>query len=188
MTTSNTPEAPTGPIPVRNVRRWMWIALIASLAVNLFVVGVVARSVWPFRYAVAGGGGGGLAGNLAAYMGTLPESRRKELRAAMGQARPHQLLRPFRVELRWARQEAAAAFKAEPFNRDVFLAAEGRVQAAEARLRDAIVKLSADMAGRLTADERAGFLKWRDVRRGGGAGPQADRDLEKDAPPKKSVE
>ena len=62
------------------------------------------------------------------------------------------------------------------------------MQAAEARLRDLIVKLSADMAGRLTADERAGFLKWRDVRRGGAAGSQADRDLDKEVAPKKSVE
>ena len=188
MSSSNIPTVSAGPIPVRNVRRWMWIALIASLAINLFVVGVVARSVWPFRYAAAGGGGAGLAGNLAAYIGALPEPRRKELRAAMGQVRPQQLLRPLRVELRGARQEAAAAFRAEPFNRENFLAAEGRVQAAEARLRDMIVKLSADMAGRLTSDERAGFLKWRDVRRGGAAGSQADRDLDKEVAPKKSVE
>ncbi len=188
MSGSNTPATSVGPVPVRNARRWMWIALIASLAINLFIVGVVARSVWPFRYAVAGGGGGGLAGNLAAYIGALPEPRRKELRAAMGQVRPQQLLRPLRVELRVARQEAAAAFRAEPFNRDVFLAVEARVQAAEARLRDSIIKLSADMASRLTADERAGFLKWRDVRRGGGAGHQTDRELDKDVTPKKSVE
>ncbi len=177
------------PIPPsgRRVPRWMWVALIASLAVNLFVVGVVARSVWPFRYAEAGRGGG-LAGNLMAYAATLPEARRAAVRQPTAQERPQLALRPLRIELRAARREAALAFKAEPFNREAFLAAEARVQAAEAKLRQTVVRFSADIAGRMTAEERSGFLKWRELRRPGGPTGQADRDLDKDAPPKKPAE
>jgi uncharacterized membrane protein len=167
------------PAPRSRRSRWLWAFLIASLAVNLFVVGVVARAVWPSRYAAAANaGGGGLFGNLMAYARELPDDRRAALRQAVSKERPNLVLKPLREEARVARREAARLFRAEPFSRDAFLEAEARVQTAETKVRQTVARFAADIAGRMTADERAGFLKWRDLRRPGGAAAQAERDGE----------
>ena len=175
------------PEPARRMSKWVWVALIASLAMNLFIVGVVARSMWPSRFGAAGGGGG-VVGNMVAYTATLPDDRRKAIRQGVANERPMLTVRPLRKDLRAARQEAALVFRQEPFNREAFVAAELRVQSAETKLRQAVVQLAADMAGRMTVAERAGFLKWRDLRRPGGPAGQFDVDADKEAPPKKSAE
>lgn len=173
-------------VPRSGLPRWAWVLLIASLAANLFVVGVVARSIWPGRYAAAGHGPGGLFGNLMAYSKELPEARRGIVRQAIDRERPLAGLRPMREELRAARHEAARLFRAEPFDREAFLAAEAKVQAAEGKIRQNVVRFSADLASRMTAEERAGFLNWRELRRGAsgrGAG-HADREAETGMTPK----
>jgi uncharacterized membrane protein len=175
---------PAAPAPRRRVPRWLWVVLIASLAANLFVVGVVARSIIPGRYAAANFGSGGLFGNLMAYTGELPADRRAAVRQTVGKDRPLHALRPLREELRAERREAARLFRAEPFDKEAFLAAETRVQAAEAKLRQTVVRLAVDIAGRMTAEERANFLKWRVLRRPGGAGIQADHDADGSGAPK----
>ncbi len=169
--------------PRRRLPRWAWVLLVASLAINLFVVGVVARSFWPWRYGAAGGGGG-MVGNMLAYTATLPDERRQAIRQALPSDRPMMAVRPLRRDLRSARREAALAFRQEPFDREAFLAAEARAQAAETKLRQTVVQLAADLAGRMTAEERAGFIKWRESRRPGAAG-QADNDADKEPPAKK---
>ena len=172
------------PAPRRRAPRWLWVVLIASLAANLFVVGVVARSIMPNRYAAANHGFGGLFGNLLAYTRELPADRRAAVRQSAAKDRPLQALRPLREELRAERREAARLFRAEPFDKEAFLAAESRVQAAEAKLRQSVVRFAVDLAGRMTAEERADFLKWRVLRRPGGAGVQADHDADAGGAPK----
>ena len=178
-------DVPATPAPRRRAPRWLWVVLIASLAANLFVVGVVARSIVPSRYAAANHGFAGLFGNLMAYARELPADRRAAVRQAAGHERPLLALRPLREELRAERREAARLFRAEPFDKEAFLAAEARVQAAEAKLRQTVVRFAVDSAGRMTAEERAGFLKWRALRRPGGAGFQAERDPDAGGPPPK---
>jgi len=167
----------------RQLPRWIWVILIASLAINLFVVGVVARAFWPARYASANQGGG-LFGNLMAYTRALPDDRRAAVRQGIDREPQFAALRPLREELRAARQEAARAFKAEPFDREVFLAAEAQVQAAEVKLRQAVVRMAVDIAARMNAQERAGFLKWREMHRPGRGPGQAERDAEVPSPPR----
>ncbi len=170
------------------VPRWLWVLLLLSLALNLFVVGVAARTLWPARYGSAGSGPG-LAGNMLAYVNTLPEPRRAAVRAAGKKERVFAGLRPLRQEVRAARRVAADLFKAEPFQREEFLAAEARVATADLKLRQAIAALSADIAEQLTADERGGFLRWRGLNRPGG--PRGQMPVERDnetAPPKKAPE
>lgn len=175
----------------RRLPRWAWVVLIASLAANLFVVGVVARAMWPARYATAGGGPGGLLGNLVAYGRTLPADRWAAVRPGRNADRPFETLRPLREEMRKARREAAQVFAADPFDRKAFLAAEDRLQAAERAMRSAVVQLAADVAARMTPAERAGFLKWRGLRGGPGGrggGGHAERDPADAAPAKKASE
>lgn len=168
--------------------RWLWVLLVLSLALNLFVVGVAARNIWPLRYGSAGGGPG-LAGNMLAYINTLPEARRTAVRAIATKDRPFAVLRPLRQDVRAARRAAAEIFKAEPFRREEFLAAEARVAAAELKMRQTIAALSADIAEQMTADERNGFLRWRGLNRPGGLRGQAAAERENDTvPARKSPE
>ncbi len=160
----------------RRVPRWVWIVLLLSLAANMFVIGAVARVVWPSRYAAAQAGAGGLFGNLMAYARELPPERRPLVRQPKAKERPHLTVRPLREEVRAARREAARLFRTDPFDREAFLAAEGRVGAAEAKLRQTLTQFAADIAGRMTATERADFLKWRELRRPGGPARQGDGD------------
>ncbi len=178
--------APARATPGRRVPRWLWLLLLLSLSGNLFVVGVAARTIWPQRYGNAIGGPG-LAVNLMTYANTLPEQRRAVVRSAVAKERPQLTLRPLRQELRAARREAARIFKTEPFSRGNFLEAEARVLAAEAKLRNTIATMSADIAGRMTGDERAEFLKWRELRRADGPRGQAEAEADS-APPKKAAE
>lgn len=144
----------------RRVPRWVWVALIASLAINLFVVGVVARAFWPHHGAPIRGG---LLGQIMTYSKELPVQRRTAILKAAGAEQPFETLRPLRDEVRAARREVVRMFAAEPFDRPAFVAAEEKLQAVEGKSREAVVKIVADIAAGMSASERAGFLKWRDA-------------------------
>ena len=158
MTDAGTPR----PEPVRRAPRWMLAALFVSLALNLVVVGSVAGAVWRFR------GPPHLAGsavtpNLLGYASTLPAQRRKELWDQTAAERRH--IRPFRREVRAAREETIKALIAEPFDKQQFLAAQGRQAEAENRARQAVQDLYVKIADGLTPDERRAFPRWREHRR-----------------------
>src|SRR4249919_2303304 len=107
MTDAGTPGAER----VRRVPRWLLVALVVSLALNLVIVGSVAGAIWRFRtppqWASA------VTPNLLGYASTLPAPRRKQLWDATAEERRH--IRPFRREVRAAREETVKALIAEPF-------------------------------------------------------------------------
>ena len=171
--------APSAPMSGRRLPHWGWLLLIASLAVNLFVLGTVIRAIGPARFAQASGGSGGLVGNLLAYTKDLPSDRRDAIRGSLAADRPLAVFRPLRQEVRAARREAGRLFRADPFDRAAFLAAEERVHAAEAQLRHEMARHAAEIAGRMTSAERTGFLKWREKRyHGGRSDDHADREVD----------
>jgi uncharacterized membrane protein len=141
--------------------RWMVVLLVSSLALNLLVLGLVGTLMWrvrippPWEHAVAR--------NLLGYASTLPAERRKELWELSAKERQH--VRPFRREVRAARDETAKALSAEPFDRQQFLAAQARQADAEQRARDAVRSLYVTIAEAMTAEERRGFQHWRANRR-----------------------
>jgi Spy/CpxP family protein refolding chaperone len=170
----------------RKTPRWVWAALLLSLAANLFVVGFVARAVVPNRFAAANAGG--IVGHLLEYSQELTSERRKEIRAGFGSDRPNLALRPLRQELRAARIESLRTFRSDPFKREEFLAAEARVIAAEMKLRETAAQIAAAAAARMTTEERASFVKWRAKRRQAGANSQVDRDSDSEGAGKKAAE
>jgi uncharacterized membrane protein len=153
-------SAKTG--PVRRTPRWMLAALFVSLALNLLVVGSLAGAVWRFRapppWASA------VTPNLLGYASTLPAERHKHLWEQIREERGH--IRPFRREVRAAREETVKALVAEPFDRGQFLAAQARQAEAENRARTAVQNLYAKIADSLTPEERHAFSRWREHRRG----------------------
>jgi uncharacterized membrane protein len=145
---------------VRRAPRWMLLLLIGSLAVNFLIIGLTAGAMWRFR------GPPPLAGvtpNLLGYASTLPSDRRKALWDLTEDER--QSLRPFRREVRAAREETIQALVSEPFDRQRFMAAQGRQGDAEHRAREAVQSLFAKIASGLTPEERNAFPRWREHRR-----------------------
>jgi uncharacterized membrane protein len=148
---------------VRRAPRWMLLLLIASLAVNFLFLGLAAGAMWKFR------GPPMLAGvtpNLLGYASTLPSDRRKALWDETEAER--QYLRPFRREVRVARDETIKALVAEPFDREKFVEAQDKQSEAEQRARQAVRDLFAKIATGLTPEERRAFPRWREHRRPAG--------------------
>jgi uncharacterized membrane protein len=157
MTQAGSSEAPT----VRRAPRWLLMALFASLAVNLIIVGSLAGAVWRHRGPPAGAGV--VIPNLLGYASTFAPERRKEIWELTREERSR--MRPFRREVRAAREETTKALAAEPFDRQQFLAAQSKQAEAEHRARAAVQDLFLKIAESLTPEERRAFASWRDHRR-----------------------
>jgi len=150
--------------------RWMRIALLASVALNVLVLGVVAGTMWRLRDAAAAGA---LGPNMLAYSTTLTGERREQIRQMFHERRA--AIRPLRRAAQEARRDMVRTLAAEPFDKAALAAAHERMLAAETQVRRAIGAVVADAAEKLTAEERRGFMRWRG-RRGPG-GPGGDSDL-----------
>ncbi|HXE70790.1 MAG TPA: periplasmic heavy metal sensor [Hyphomicrobiaceae bacterium] len=144
--------------------RWSMLLLIASLAFNLIVVGLVAGSIWrvrahqpPIR---------GVTPNLLGYAASLPLERRDLIWTATAEQR--QQIRPFRRDIRAAREEVMHAIATEPFDGEKFAAAQGRLAEAYNRARAAVLDLDLKIAVELTPEERRAFPAWREQRRPSG--------------------
>jgi uncharacterized membrane protein len=145
----------------RGAPRWMVVALFASLALNLLVIGSLAGAIWRFRTPPAGAGA--IIPNLLGYASTLPLERRKELWEKTREERNH--VRPFRRQVRAAREETVRALVTVPFDPAAYRAAQERQAETESRARAAVHDLYVKMAESLTAEERHEFPRWREHRR-----------------------
>lgn len=147
------------PVGPARRRRWMWVLLVASLALNALLIGVVVRGLWIARANIVMTGGS-IERALPAFVASLPPERREALGRAQLTERPA-FIRPLRGELRRARAEATRLFLADPFDKAAFVAAQARLLEAEAKLRSAIFDLLPEMGERLTVEERRAYLRWR---------------------------
>jgi len=128
--------------------RWVGWALLASLAVNLFLGGVIGMRAWHGH----GEPGIGRLGPMGPVVGALPASGRDKVRAAM-KARAADLRQHGR-EFRRARSEAERLLAADPYDQ-----AKAETAFAEARLRaDAFANVVQgaliEAGARLSPDER----------------------------------
>ncbi|HWB45684.1 MAG TPA: periplasmic heavy metal sensor [Hyphomicrobiaceae bacterium] len=143
--------------PRAGTSRRLLVVLVASLALNLIVVGLVAGAAWRFRgmHWV----GHAITPNLLGYASTLPTDRRRALWNSIAEKRRH--MQPLRRELRNAREEAIKALTAEPFDKQRFLAAQTQLLHADQQAREAVYGLYAEIATQMTPEERRAFLHWR---------------------------
>ena len=164
--------------PVTNARRWPFVLLVASLALNAMLAGAVLRSLWHMRASVAMTGGG-VETSLPAFVDSLPANRREALRHNGQVERPGFQQRPLRMEIRRARAEAARIFTSDPFDKQAFIAAQNRLFEAESQLRLTIQRSLPEIGEQMTAAERRAYLSWRaphgfNGRRPGGRGGRFD--------------
>jgi uncharacterized membrane protein len=173
-----TPDTAKASIERPRPSRWVRYALFASLALNaLFVGGLISAFV---RH------GGPLLmsataqpNNVGAYIGTLPADRKGAIWKATSEKR--RVMMPLRRELRAARRDMLATLTAEPFDREIFAAAQTRLIEAEHKQRLAQRDFLSDVVGILSADERRAYIRWR----GPSRGPSAGEDDEPQQQPRK---
>jgi uncharacterized membrane protein len=143
--------------------RWLATGLVASLALNLVLLGATGGFVWRHRMEVLGGNPMRLAPNLLSYASTLPAERRKELWTQTEEDR--RTIHPLRRDLHEARNEALEALTSDPFDHQRYRAAQARLLDADRKAREGVYKLYGEIAARLTPEERRAYLPWREQRR-----------------------
>jgi uncharacterized membrane protein len=166
-------KASTAP---KRTSRWIKVALIASLALNVLFIGTVAGAFWrggPGPWAGRG------AGNIVGFIASLPPERRAELMQRSKALREQS--RALRQAARQTTRDRVAALLAEPFDKQRFIDAQTRQIEADGKLRLMLRDIIAEAASGMSVAERRAFLNWRDRR----VGPQgsAERDIPDDSPP-----
>jgi uncharacterized membrane protein len=140
----------------------MAIALLASVALNLVVVGAAGTTLWRHSL-VPEAASAHLSPNLLGFASTLPVGRRQEVWARTEEQR--RVVRPLRRELREAREGLIKVLTADEFDAARYQAAQMQLLAADQKAREAVYKLYAEIAAGLTSEERRQFMRWREKRR-----------------------
>ena len=143
-----------------DAQRWVWPALVGSLALNL----VVAGSLLGQRLRHRVGPPPGIAAQLAkgpatdagSWIRDLTPEKRDRLRAILESRRGQN--RPLWQSVRERREEVGRVLAAEPFDQAAYVAAAARLIEAEGRARAAAQPVFGEMAAQLTAAERHDFL------------------------------
>jgi uncharacterized membrane protein len=148
----------TGPPSAAGPRwpRWKSMILIASLALNLLIFGMMAAVGIRHGFQPPRGASQATVLNFAR---TLPAERKREIWDSLRAER--RALRPYWRELRKARYEVREALTAEPLDIERYRKAHDNLLNAEVKVRKAAHSLYELVATRLTADERRAFARWQ---------------------------
>jgi uncharacterized membrane protein len=140
---------------------WLKWLLIASLAVNLLIIG----SALGHRFFGHGHwrGGRGESIGVMGYVRHLDRDRRQTISKILSAGRPN--LRELREEVRQARLAAAETIAAEPFDKAKVEAALAAIAAADQKLRTAGTASIVDAVEAMTSEERRGLVEWWKSRR-----------------------
>lgn len=141
--------------------RWLFPALIASLALNLLVVGGIGAAAWQKKHHRGHGFGSDF--GLMGFVRELPDDRRAVVREQIKKAR--EATRPLKKSVREAWREANATLTVEPFDKEKFKAAMAKASDVESQFKAAIASGLADIAENLTPEERAQLQAWREKRK-----------------------
>lgn len=139
--------------------RYLFPGLVASMAVNLIIVGGIAAAAWHHHRFRMHGGESGLLG----FSRELSEPHKKMFRDTIASAR--EAMRPQRRAIRDAWDTANAALVSDPFDKVKFKAAMAKLAEVETAFRSAQTDVLTDVADKLSLDERRQLQNWRDQRR-----------------------
>lgn len=156
-------------------RRWLGPALLASVAVNIFLVGLISVPLFfrpPHDRDFGPPPRGAGPGMFHQSFRDLPEEDRKAIRTAMLGHFPE--IRPHLIEMREAKAELADAVAADPYDEDAVRAAFDKMERAMKAMgdvgRDAMLsgfaKLTPEqrqrVAGAMRKEQDRVRLRWRD--------------------------
>jgi len=148
---------------LRGNPRWLWMALIGSLAVNLLVAGIIVTAWWRGPGPMAGNG---VNQRVFGFLRTLPAARGRELRQGLDIKRPE--LRANVQAFQQARRQAVQAIGTEPFDRKAVETSLDGLDEREFALRRFNRPLIIDIMQHLTPQERQQLV--RGLRGPGGKG------------------
>lgn len=167
-------DVDTRPAGTPPVRRWLFPLLVASLALNLLVVGGMIGAKISHHKRFGAPGLHGADRGLMGFVRDLPEDRRTVIGDQIKKLRDG--VKPLRQAVREAWDETNTVLTAEPFDKAKFEASLAKVSAAEDTFRAAVNSGFADTAAALTADERKQLYAWREKRKGRKRGKDKDDD------------
>ncbi len=148
--------------PGRPARFNLRLALMASLALNVLIIGVAAGSLLIGHH--HGWHGHGFRGaGLSGFARTLPPDRGEVIRQKLESDRA--VLDPLRKEEHEAREAARSVLMTEPFDVEKFKAALARAVDADEKEKRARMNLFAETAATLTPEERHQLHEWFEKRR-----------------------
>ena len=167
----------------RGAPRWMLVALLAlagaqprhrRLGGRRGVALPSRRRIWA---------GASSRPTCSATPARFPPSAAKRCGTPTAEERSH--IRPFRREVRAAREETVKALDRRALRRQQFMAAQARQAEAENRARQAVQDLYIKIADGLTPEERHAFPGWREHRRPPGRNLLDEPDQQAGDPPPK---
>ncbi len=140
---------------------WQKWLLIASLAVNLLILGGAAGAFWSHRHGGRHfGHGQGREHGLMGFVRELAPDRQGEIRAALEAER--EKIKPMREGVKDGWKETNTVLASEPFDKEKLKAAMTRMIDAETRFRTAISDALVDTAAKLSPEERQRLKSWRE--------------------------
>ena len=140
--------------------RW---ALIASLALNVLIIGTVAGTLCFSRFGHDQHGEGIRKSPLLRFARTLPRERADMIRQKFADAQPN--MEALRKGTRDARASVREALMAETFDQAKFNAALDGIVQAETNVARARTTLFGESVGQLTPEERHQLHEWLDKKR-----------------------
>ena len=153
MSETATPTPATDAVP-RKGRRWLKIGLLASLALNLLLVGILAGGAWVHRRF---DGTGTATVQAARYVRGLPDERRQAIRGAMRDE--IEKMRALRRDVRAAREAARQLLVADPFDKAAYAGAQQALLEKELLLRRQGTHMLVETVGMFTPEERQGLAR-----------------------------
>jgi uncharacterized membrane protein len=137
-------------------RGWMKYLLIASLALNLLIIGVVAGRMMAWRHGYGPRDMGEF--GLMRFSHTLSSEQRDTVHDMIKDGRVR--AKPLRENVREARKAFVDAIASETFDKATVDAAAQRLSEAEKALRAARLDIFSATASKLTPDERKAYRAW----------------------------
>ncbi|MEC9368120.1 MAG: periplasmic heavy metal sensor [Pseudomonadota bacterium] len=139
-------------------RRWVWPALIVSLALNLAVIGLAAGMFWKHPH----GGPRGMkhervAGGMEAFVDEMPAGRRDAARARIKQYRDETAVLSEKVQE--LRKQIREELVAENYDEAKLRATLELMRAARAELGRSMGEAALDLVRDLTPEQRKKFLE-----------------------------
>ena len=140
---------------------WQKWLLIASLAVNLLILGGAAGAFWTHRHGGRHfGHWQGREHGLMGFVRELAPNRQGDVRAALEAER--EKVKPMRDVVKEGWKETNSVLATEPFDKDKLKAAMTRMIEAETRMRTAISDALVETASKLMPEERQKLKAWRE--------------------------
>ena len=152
-------DATSAPASCRKLR----LALMASLALNVLIIGLVAGTLCFSRLGPGHDGPGPKGSGLFGFAHTLPRERSDMIRQKLADSKPN--METLRQGIRDARLGVRTALIAEPFDQAKVNDALESVVQAEANEKRAKVAVLADTVSQLTPEERRQLHDWLEKKR-----------------------